>query len=107
MSLQAILEKYAHIPRARETDSQESHEAAARAESFVAGHEAKIFGALHEAGFLGLTAKEIAERTSLDAVQVNRRLGAMGGYRNGVKVGIGTIKLNGARRNGQRVWITS
>lgn len=104
---QSIIDKYAHIPRARNSDPVTSHEAAARAESFVAGHEAKIFGALHEAGFLGLTAAEIAERTGLESVQVNRRLGAMGGYKNGVKVGVGVIKLNGAKRDGMRVWVVA
>ncbi len=93
---QSILDKYAHIPRARNSDPVTSHEAAARAESFVAGHEAKILGALHEAGFIGMTAKEIADKTGLIDVQVNRRLSAMGERK--------VIRRNGARRGGCMVW---
>jgi len=82
---------------ARNSDPDTSKEAAERATSFAAKHEAKIFEALHQAGFLGLSAKEIASQTGLTDVQVNRRLSSMGER--------GLIKRNGAKREGCCVWV--
>lgn len=88
-----------HPPRARRTDVETSHQAAERATRFVAGHEAKCFGAIHDAGERGATAKEIARSTGLSDVQVNRRLGNMGER--------GVIRRNGEKRDGCMVWLKS
>lgn len=81
---------------ARITDPDTSKDAAERATAFVAKHEAKIFEALYQAGFLGLTAKEIASQTGLSDVQVSRRTGNMGER--------GLIKRSGEKRGGCCVW---
>lgn len=65
-------------PLARKSDPATSHDAAEKSESFSAKHEARIFGAIADAGERGATAKEIASCTGLTDVQVNRRLGNMG-----------------------------
>lgn len=63
---------------ARRADPETSKQAAREAVTFTGKHEAAIFGAIHDAGERGATAKEIARSTGLTDVQVNRRLGAMG-----------------------------
>lgn len=62
------------MPLARRSDVQTSHDAAFNATSFAASHEAVIYAALAQGD---LTAKEIAEVTRLDSVQVSRRLKPM------------------------------
>lgn len=57
--------------RARATDPSTSHQAAARASLFAKGHACRILAALDELG--SATAKEIAEHTGLQVVQVDRR----------------------------------
>lgn len=64
-------------PRARATDPETSHQAADKAETFIASHESRIFGALHDAGAHGGTYKELARRTGLEPVAVARRLSKM------------------------------
>jgi hypothetical protein len=62
---------------ARRSDSVTSHQAADAATGFVASHEAKCFGVIHDAGERGATALEISHRAGLTTVQVCRRLGRM------------------------------
>lgn len=62
-------------PRARKRDAQTSHDAAARAEHFVASHEAKCFGALCDHG--PQTYRAIAALTGMEPVAVARRLRSM------------------------------
>jgi predicted ArsR family transcriptional regulator len=57
-------------PRARNTDPETSHIAAAGVEAFAGEHHAKILQALDAPG----TIHELAERTGLDHVQVARRM---------------------------------
>lgn len=66
------------ITRARRSDPVTSQDAAQRAMLFACSHEATCFGAIHDAGDKGATAKEIAALTKLTDVQVSRRLGNMG-----------------------------
>lgn len=61
--------------RARSTDPQTSHEAAAAANELAQGHYALILGALGLHG--AQTIYELADRTGLSAVQVARRLPEM------------------------------
>ena len=65
------------IPLARNTDPSTSHDAAGKASEFKACHEAKIFDALHFAGHMGATYREIAQTTGMEPVAVARRLRAM------------------------------
>lgn len=58
----------------RRSDHDTSAAAAVKALSFKAGHEATIYAALANGD---MTAKEIAEVTRLDSVQVSRRLKSM------------------------------
>src|SRR5262245_12779592 len=68
----------APVARARKRDPETSKAAARKADGFVASHEGKIFGAIHDAGARGATYKEIAAATRLEPVAVARRLGEMG-----------------------------
>lgn len=68
---------------ARGTDPETSKQAAARAKSFVAGHEATCLAVIREAGERGATARDIERITAgtpraLTFIQANRRLGKMG-----------------------------
>jgi hypothetical protein len=60
-------------PRARSRDPETSQHSAARVDEFAAAHYALIWKALEMPG----TIHELAERTSLDHVQVARRLPEM------------------------------
>ena len=60
----------------RRTDPHTSHEAAAKVDTFRAGHEAKIFSALSDNPH-GLTYREIADMTGMEPVAVGRRLKGM------------------------------
>lgn len=64
---------------ARRADVETSHAAAARASMFSGDHEERIGAAIEAAGARGACSKEIARRTGLTHIQVDRRLGAMGG----------------------------
>jgi len=99
MNHYALLSEVPYQPRSRATDVATSHDAAERAKTFVAAHEAKIFEAIYQAGERGATAKEIAAITGLSDVQVNRRLGNMGER--------GLIVRNGQRRDGCFAWRTA
>lgn len=88
-------------PLSRKTDPHTSHDAAARADTFRAIHEAKIYRAICEAED-GATMNEIASVTNLEPVQVGRRLSAMG-YRGLItRVEIYPGRFNS--RNGCAVW---
>lgn len=63
--------------RARRSDPETSHEAAAKARDFAGGHYALIRLALIEHG--PATIHEIAARTGLDVHQVARRTAEMNG----------------------------
>lgn len=89
---------------ARNSDSQTSKDAAEKCESFRRKHESWIFNALHFFGDSGGTAKEIAAKTQMTDVQVNRRLSFMGGYEKGVKVRMGVIERTDEVRGGCHVW---
>jgi len=62
---------------ARRDDVPTSKRAAEKAVSFKAKHEAAIYAVIYES-MPGATAKEIAAKTGLTDVQVNRRLADMG-----------------------------
>jgi hypothetical protein len=96
-SFARVTTRPAEQPRARRLDPETSHEAAEKAAGFAARHEAAIFGAIHDSGPRGATAKEIARSTRLTDVQVNRRLGNMGER--------GLIRRNGEKRDGCMVWV--
>lgn len=58
-------------PRARRRDPRTSHVAADKAASFAARHVSKIWTCLKDHG--AMTPREIAERTGMDYVAVQRR----------------------------------
>jgi hypothetical protein len=58
--------------RARATDPITSHRAAAAAARFASSHAGRIQAALNEHG--AATAHELAQRTGLSVVQIDRRL---------------------------------
>lgn len=96
-------------PLVRASDPDTSAQAAIRAVGFKAAHEARIFGAICDAGSRGATMHEIAAVTGLEPVQVGRRLGAMG--ERGLIYRIanyaddaGTVFLNFTARRGCCVW---
>ena len=60
----------------RNTDPHTSHEAAAKVDTFKAGHEAKIYEAICNE-VLGLNHREIAYIKQMEPVQVGRRLKGM------------------------------
>ena len=64
-------------PLSRRTDPETSHVAAEKSADFRAKHEARIFGAIFDAGEKGATYKEIAAATGLEPVAVARRLKGM------------------------------
>jgi hypothetical protein len=82
--------------RARRTDPETSHKAAARAACFVGPHYMRILTALR---IHPMTAKEIAEHTGLTVVQICRRLPEMPGA---CVVQQGGVALE---REGMRVWM--
>ena len=61
---------------ARRGDIHTSHDAAAKVDTFKAGHEAKIYEAICNAP-LGYTYRQIARDTGLEPVAVARRLVSM------------------------------
>lgn len=63
----------AEPPRARSSDPETSHEAAAKAHAFAGTHEAKIIEALATPG----TIKQLAQRIGIDHVAVARRMKAL------------------------------
>lgn len=62
---------------ARGTDPETSHDAAAKALGFAGAHEKLIAEAIEAAGEHGACSKEVARRTGLTHVQVDRRLAGM------------------------------
>jgi hypothetical protein len=88
--------------RARATDPETSHAAAARAGLFAKGHASRILAALHELG--SATAHEIAAATGLTVVQIDRRLPEL--ERAG-KARVLTMAAHPLVRDGYRVWTRS
>lgn len=78
----------------RKTDPETSKEAAVKAISFTASHEGKIWMALETAKDFGVTQRDIA---GLSPVQANRRFKSMEDRK--------LIKRNGEKRNGCCVWV--
>ena len=64
-------------PLSRRSDPETSHAAAEKSADFRAKHEARIFGAIFDAGEKGATYKEIAAATGMEPVAVARRLKGM------------------------------
>lgn len=64
-------------PLSRRSDPETSHAAAEKSADFRAKHEARIFGAIFDAGERGLNYREIAAATGLEPVAVARRLKGM------------------------------
>lgn len=62
--------------RARNTDPATSHMAAATVHYFAGGHHLRILGALQQYG--PMSAHEIATKTGLSMVQVDRRVVELG-----------------------------
>ena len=86
---------------ARRGDPHTSHEAAAKVDTFKAGHEALIVSAWNgHCG--GLTYREIASVTRLEPVAVARRLVSM--ERRKVIYRIETAPGKYAARDGMAVW---
>lgn len=81
--------------RSRSRDPQTSQRAGRQARQFAAGHHALILDALAQGPG---TAKEIAQRTGLDYVAVNRRIGELG------RMDPPRAKLTGEVRDGCREW---
>jgi predicted transcriptional regulator len=87
------------VPRARRTDPETSHAAAANADLFAGKHADRILAALREMG-TG-TAHEIAVATGLSVVQVDRRRKEM------ETAGLITVLRQGGKlftRDGFMVW---
>lgn len=82
------------VPRARSSDPSTSHAAAARALKFASSHRGRILTAFR--GWANLTANDIAEKSGLTVVQVDRRLVEM--QREGL------IETTGHTRDGFRCW---
>lgn len=78
---------------ARKPDVQTSKDAALKALSFKAGHEATIYAAICEAGAHGITINEVS---GLTPVQAARRMKSLLDKR--------LIKRNGEKRRGCCVW---
>ncbi|MGJ7512371.1 hypothetical protein [Variovorax sp. GT1P44] len=72
--MELAIEMY-DLPRARRTDPDTSHQAAARAEKFAKSHAGRILGDLKRVG-TG-TAASISANTGLTVVQIDRRLHEM------------------------------
>ena len=87
----------------RRSDPETSRRAAQKTERFVSSHEAKIYGAIHDAGAYGATFKEIAAVTGLDAVAVARRLSGMSVIERRLKSNPSNDK-DYIERNGCAVW---
>ena len=88
----------AAITRARAADPLTSVEAAERAERFTASHAGRIYAALLDGP---ATAHELAERTGLTVVQIDRRLPEL------ARAGRVSVVLHYGEplaRNGARVW---
>lgn len=64
-------------PLSRRSDPETSHAAAEKSADFRAKHEARIFGAIFDAGEKGATYREIAAATGMEPVAVARRLKGM------------------------------
>ena len=64
-------------PLSRRSDPETSRAAAEKSADFRAKHEARIFGAIFDAGEKGATYKEIAAATGMEPVAVARRLKGM------------------------------
>ena len=64
-------------PLSRRSAPETSHVAAEKSASFRAKHEARIFGAIFDAGERGANYREIAAATGLEPVAVARRLKGM------------------------------
>jgi urease gamma subunit len=73
----ALFEPTQAMPRARRTDPNTSHEAAATARNFAAGHRALILETLKEHQRDGMTVHEIAAYCRLDAHAIGKRIGEM------------------------------
>ncbi len=82
------------VPRARSSDPLTSVIAAKRASKFANSHRDRILAAFR--GWTNLTAQDIAEKSGLTVVQVDRRLVEM--QRAGV------IETTGSARDGFRCW---
>jgi hypothetical protein len=73
----ALFEHTQAMPRARRTDPNTSHEAAATARNFAAGHRALILETLKEHQRDGMTVHEIAAYCRLDAHAIGKRSAAI------------------------------
>lgn len=82
-------------PRARRRDPITSHQAAEKAAKFANGHRERILEVMDFSG-QSMTAEEIAYRTSLTVVQIDRRLPEM--------ERAGLIEQTGQIVNGFRCW---
>jgi hypothetical protein len=86
-------------PRARRSDPETSHAAAARSRAFSESHAGRIHVALTQGP---ATAHELSERIGLTVVQIDRRLPELG------RVGMARVvpKADGTdlTRGGFRVW---
>ena len=90
-------------PLSRRSDPETSHAAAEKSADFRAKHEARIFGAIFEAGDRGLNYREIAAATGLEPVAVARRLKGM--ERRGLIARSALTDCSGFEsRNGCSVW---
>ena len=93
-------------PLSRRSDPETSHVAAEKSASFRAKHEARIFGALFEAGDRGMNYREIAAATGMEPVAVARRLKGM--ERKGVITRSALSDCSGMEsRNGMCIWFKS
>lgn len=79
-------------PRARKRDPLTSHRAAAKVNEFAESHRSRILAAMTEP----VTPREIAERTGMDYVAVQRRMKEI--------QTLGLAELTGEQRDGCRVW---
>jgi len=80
------------IPRARRHDPETSHAAAEKAARFIASHRNKIMAAIVEP----MTPREIAAKSGIDYVAVQRRLIELRR--------MGRIVETGVKRDGCREW---
>ena len=90
-------------PLSRRSDPETSRAAAEKSADFRAKHEARIFGAIFEAGERGANYREIAAATGLEPVAVARRLKGM--ERRGLITRSALYDCSGFEsRDGMAVW---
>lgn len=103
MTLQTAFDFASPAPRARRRDPETSHDAAREATALAKDHCTRIATVITAAGARGACARELARRTGLTVVQIDRRLHEIDGIERRVREG--ATKANQfQRREGCAIW---